>query len=126
MAAKTGSFSGQACDHVFLGHDIEEPTELRFLHKLRSDLEARGEPSLVLANFYCGAARTQIDFVVVTSRGATVVEVKGYRLPVDGGVNGPWTGTLPGNRQRTIASKNRFQQALDARHAIVDELSRQQ
>src|SRR5690348_14945991 len=81
---------------VLLGHDIEEPTELRFLQRLRADLESSGEPALVLGNFYCGLRRTQVDFVVVTRRGATVIEIKGYRLPVEGGVNGQWVSLFPG------------------------------
>ncbi|CAJ2784238.1 nuclease-related domain-containing protein [Burkholderia pseudomallei] len=109
---------------VFLGHEIEEPTELRFLRRLCADLEAIGDPVLILGNFYCGPLRTQIDFVVVTSRGATVVEVKGFRLPVAGGVNGQWTSLLPSGERRTISSKNPFQQGLDARHAVTDALSR--
>ncbi|WP_207000861.1 NERD domain-containing protein [Trinickia mobilis] len=109
---------------IFLGHEIEDPTELRLVRRVRSDLEAIGEPALILGNFYCGPLRTQIDVVVVTSRGATVVEVKGYRLPVEGGVNGQWVSLFPNGKRRAIASKNPFQQALDARHAVADELSK--
>ncbi|WP_080410954.1 nuclease-related domain-containing protein [Burkholderia ubonensis] len=114
----------QHCVEVFLGHEIEEPTELRFLRRLCADLEAIGDPVLILGNFYCGPHRTQIDFVVVTARGATVVEVKGFRLPVAGGVNGQWTSLLANGARRTISSKNPFQQGLDARHAVTDALSR--
>lgn len=109
---------------VLLGHDIEEPTELRFLQRLRADLESSGEPALVLGNFYCGLRRTQVDFVVVTRRGATVIEIKGYRLPVEGGVNGQWVSLFPGGARRTIVSKNPFQQALDARYAVADALAK--
>lgn len=109
---------------VLLGHDIEEPTELRFLQRLRADLESSGEPALVLGNFYCGLRRTQVDFVVVTTRGATVIEIKGYRLPVEGGVNGQWVSLFPGGARRKIVSKNPFQQALDARYAVADALAK--
>ncbi|MGU7781346.1 NERD domain-containing protein [Burkholderia sp. PU8-34] len=98
---------------------------MKFLRRLRADLEALGEQCLVLGNFYCGPSRTQIDFVVVTARGATVVELKGYGLPVEGGVNGHWKSMLPDGGRRVIASKNPFQQAIDARYAVIDELTKE-
>lgn len=110
---------------IFLGHAIQDPTELRFLNRLRADLEAKALPCIVFANFYVGRARTQVDFVVATERGATVIEVKGYRYPVEGGVNGAWQAKLDETRRRAISSKSPFQQALDARHAIADEVSTQ-
>jgi len=124
MANESGADGTRGRVDVFLGHDIEDITEQRFLRRLCLDLEAVGEPSLVLGNFYCGPLRTQIDFVVVTAHGATVVEVKGYRLPVEGGMNGQWKLVLPDGQRRTIASKNPFRQAIDARYAVADELSK--
>jgi energy-coupling factor transporter ATP-binding protein EcfA2 len=124
MANESGADGTSGCVDVYLGHDIEDITEQRFLRRLRLDLEAVGEHSLVLGNFYCGPLRTQIDFVVVTAHGATVVEVKGYRHPVEGGMNGQWKLVLPDGQRRTIASKNPFRQAIDARYAVADELSK--
>ncbi len=114
----------RSCVELYLGHQIEDRTELKFLRRLRVDLAALGEPCLVLGNFYCGPSRTQIDFVVVTARSATVVELKGYGLPVEGGVNGHWKSVLPDGRRRVLASKNPFQQAVDARYAVIDELTK--
>lgn len=108
---------------IFLGHAIGEPTELRFLKRLRADLEAKTTPSIVFANFYVGRARTQVDFIVATENGATVVEVKGYRYPVEGGVNGTWQSKRDETHRRKISSKNPVQQAIDARYAISDEVS---
>ncbi|MHA6894912.1 NERD domain-containing protein [Ralstonia pseudosolanacearum] len=110
---------------IYLGHAIEEPTELRLLNRLRADLEAKAQSCIVFANFYVGHARTQVDFVVATEKGATVIEVKGYRYPVEGGVNGAWQSKLDETRRRRISSKNPFQQAIDARYAIADEVSTQ-
>lgn len=110
---------------IFLGHAIQDPTELRLLKRLRADLEAKVQSCIVLANFYVGRARTQIDFVVATKKGATVIEVKGYRYPVEGGVNGAWQSKVDETRRRRISSKNPFQQAIDARYAIADEVSTQ-
>jgi energy-coupling factor transporter ATP-binding protein EcfA2 len=125
MANESGADGTRGCVDVFLGHEIEDITEQRFLRRLRSDLEAVGEPSLVLGNFYCGPLRTQIDFVVVTAHGAMVVEVKGYRLPVEGGMNGQWKLVFPDGRRRPIASKNPIGQAIDARYVVADELSKE-
>lgn len=108
---------------IFLGHAIGEPTELRFLKRLRADLEAKATPSIVFANFYVGRARTQVDFIVATENGATVIEVKGYRYPVEGGVNGTWQSKRDETHRRRISSKNPVQQAIDARYAISDEVS---
>ncbi len=54
-----------------------------------------------------------------------MVELKGYGLPVEGGVNGYWKSLLPDGRHRVIASKNPVQQAIDARYAVVDALSKE-
>ncbi|AQW30097.1 nuclease-related domain-containing protein [Ralstonia syzygii subsp. celebesensis] len=94
MIDETDLAAPRSSVEIFLGHVIEEPTELRFLKRLRAGLEAKAVPSIVLANFYVGRARTQVDFVVATEKGATVIEVKGYRYPVEGGVNGAWQGPI--------------------------------
>src|SRR4028119_1843544 len=76
---------------VFQGNRIEDPTELRFLELIVSDLAAKGSEALIFMNFYAGRRqRYQVDSLVITKSTVCLVEVKGYLYPVRGSQNGTW------------------------------------
>ena len=106
---------------VVYGAPVEDVTEQRLLRRLVADLEVEGIEALLLANFQIGYRHLQIDLVVATPRFACVVEIKGYRYPVQGRINGPWT-LLRNGELKSLGRKNPYCQARDARYAIVDEL----
>jgi len=108
---------------VFIGYPIEEPSEINFLTTLNDDLAQRQQDALVFANFFAGKTRQQIDFFVVTSVCACVVEVKSYKSPVFGEVNGTWELRKPdGTLIKSLGDRNPYHQALSAKYAMNDEM----
>lgn len=107
---------------VYVGSPIEDRTELRFLSRLRKKLEVEGLDAVILANFHIGGRRRQVDFVVATADHASAVEIKGYRLAVRGGVDGPWSLTQPDGSLRPILGQSPYHQALSNRFAVSDAL----
>lgn len=108
---------------VYLGSPIEDPTERKFLARLRREFELTQTPVVVLANFHVGSRRRQIDFVVVTADHAVVVELKGYRLPVQGKPNGPWFSTQADGSLRQLGSRSPYDQTVNNRFAVTDALA---
>jgi hypothetical protein len=106
---------------VFFGEALTDATEQKFLARLRRDLEDRGVSALVLANLQAGRGCRQLDFVIVTPARVVQCELKGFRTPVVGGLNGPWHQVLPGGSRRQLRD-NAFRQAQDATFALSDEL----
>ena len=100
-----------------LGH------EAAFLRTLCADLV--GFDVLIIANFVVGSNR-QIDFLVVTPTNAVLIELKNYRYPVFGQMNGAWSvGDAAGN----ITPDPRFNpwaQTLEESFALSDLLKRDQ
>lgn len=107
---------------VFYGAPVENVTERKLIRTLVSDLEERGVDAIIIANVFAGNKATQIDLIVATQTAAFVVEIKGYRHPVQGKLNGPWVQSLDGGRTRTLSRKNPFAQTWDARTAVLDNL----
>src|SRR6266568_4562156 len=108
---------------VFFGDELKDPTEKKFLRRLRADLEQRGEPALILANLEVGRLRRQVDFVIATAYRTVQSELKGYRWPVRGGENGRWVQLLPDSGEREL-ELNPGRQAKDATYAVGDTLRR--
>ena len=52
---------------VYLGHELSDPTEQKFLRQLRGDLERHGVSALILANLEVSSQHRQLDFVIVTA-----------------------------------------------------------
>lgn len=75
---------------LFVGDLLQEPSEIQFLNRLTSDLRNRQQSAIIFTNFHAGKANQQIDFFVITSNCACVVELKNFTIPVFGQVNGPW------------------------------------
>jgi hypothetical protein len=94
--------------------------EARFLRILHADLE--GIESLILANFFAG--KRQIDFVVVTHTYAAILELKNFPLPIFGQQNGFWEYLNPARRRIRYPGGNPWQQTLDQKFALSDEMKR--
>jgi hypothetical protein len=107
---------------VYLGCDIENPHEQRFLTKLRRDLESRGVEATILANFVTHRSnQRQIDFLILTALRLTHAELKSLdpRAPLDGPANGFWYQQHP-DGHRTTLDPNPYRQANDGTFAISD------
>lgn len=107
---------------VFYGAPVENVTETKLLTRLVGDLEREGVNAIVMANFFAGSNKLQIDLMVATALTACVVEVKGYYYPVKGQLNGAWSQDMGDGITRFLGSKNPYIQACDARFAVLDEL----
>ncbi|MFX0199614.1 MAG: NERD domain-containing protein [Candidatus Hodarchaeota archaeon] len=110
---------------LFIGDLIQESSEIDFLSQLGEDLIKRDKRALIFANFLAGRRRQQIDFLVITSNCACVVELKNYNTPVFGQVNGPWELRRPdGTLIRRLGNRNPYRQALQAKYSINEEMHR--
>lgn len=107
---------------VLCGAPIENGAERALMRRLVHDLEQRRVEGLVLVNFQAGRNSVQIDAVVALASFACVVEIKGYKLPVHGQLNGRWSQTLPDGGTRFLSARNPYVQALRAKFAVFDEL----
>jgi hypothetical protein len=105
---------------VFFGDEPKDPTERKFLHRLRGDLEKRGIAALILVNIELGRSGLQLDFVVATRHRTVQCELKGYVHPVIGGVDGEWEQLLPDGARRKVGNGGR--QAKAATYVLSDTL----
>lgn len=108
---------------LFVGDPLQVPSEIEFIDRLRSDLQKRNENAIIFANFYAGRFKQQVDFLIITPNCACVVELKNYKAPLYGQVNGPWElrkgdGTLLEN----LGERNPYHQVREAKYAISDEM----
>jgi hypothetical protein len=99
----------QATDiEVFLGSDIDDASERRFLDQLRFDLATAGVRAIILANFLAGPHKRQIDFFVITEHVACVIELKTLSLPVEGNYNGSWLRRKPNGTAEPLGKENPY------------------
>ncbi|KST72203.1 nuclease-related domain-containing protein [Burkholderia humptydooensis] len=103
---------------LYCGAEIEPDSEKRVLIALFEHLDARGLPAVVLSNFTIG--RCQIDFLVGTESTTLLLEVKGFRVPVIGFVNGSWSSVSPDGSLRR--ERNGWDQALKNKYAVRKRL----
>ena len=109
---------------LLVGDPVADPAELNLIKRLRTDLEQRGVPAVMYANFFTNARqRRQIDLLVRTEARTAHVEIKGFNheYPVRGGQNGEWVQVLPGGEERSL-DKNCGWQARDGSYAISDAM----
>ncbi|HEX3360482.1 MAG TPA: NERD domain-containing protein [Solirubrobacterales bacterium] len=106
---------------VFLGAPLTDPTEEKFLARIRADLEALGLRARILANLQVGRDCRQIDFVVVLVDRVIVCELKGFNGPLRGGPNGHWSQLLPDGTARKLPW-NPIRQAHAQSYAFSDEI----
>lgn len=111
---------------VYLGDQIQDGHELRFLARLRADLSRAGIAATICANFIADArnAARQVDFLVLTAHRLVHIELKTVRQdsPVQGRANGHWRQLLPGGQTRSW--KNAYRQAHQTTYAISDDVRR--
>jgi hypothetical protein len=110
---------------LFLGDDIEVPSERSLVLRLQRDLERLGVRATLYANFFPVARKPrQVDLLVRTATRTAHVEIKGLNAeyPVRGRANGPWLQLLPDGTERPLAT-NAGRQALDGTYAIGDAMS---
>ncbi|HPT26068.1 MAG TPA: nuclease-related domain-containing protein [Bryobacteraceae bacterium] len=96
-------------------------SEAAALRDLVSSLVA---PALVLVNFEIVSRDTsrQIDFLVVTSQRAELIELKEITAPVKGGTNGPWQIETSRGLFVPYTGPNPWVQARDAKFALSDAM----
>lgn len=105
---------------LFVGDGIEDPAELAFLENVAKALKQSGRSAVLLANFQC--AGRQIDCVVAKGSRAALFEIKTSVTPMKGEINGAWQREkADGN---WVACTNGYQQALNAKNRLRDEMSR--
>lgn len=104
---------------IFIGEPIHNRSEHDCLRAVCKALAQMRGWAFIFANFH--AAGRQIDLVVFTERTTLVIEVKGYSLPVRGGVNGQWEQSGPYGVRKI---GNAYVQALNAKNALRDEMQR--
>ncbi|WP_432973583.1 NERD domain-containing protein [Dactylosporangium sp. CA-233914] len=114
--------SAQLCE-VFLGDRIDDQNERRFLQRLRVDLERRGCPARIYANFITRSYQRQVDFLVSTAHRLVHVELKtvDQQLPLVSDLNGVWEQQLPDGRRRPL-ERNFYRQAQQTTQAISDDM----
>lgn len=108
----------QATSRIYVGAPVEQDSERRFLTATVEWLEEREIPFIGLANLHIGGR--QIDFVLATAQGVSVVEVKSSYLPVRGSLNGCWERYDASGKWRDYT--NAYNQALTAKNALRDEM----
>ncbi|HEY4438802.1 MAG TPA: nuclease-related domain-containing protein, partial [Candidatus Elarobacter sp.] len=97
--------------------------EAAFLRTLCADLA--GLNVLIIANFVVRSSR-QIDFLVVTPTNAVLIELKNYRFPVFGQMNGVWSVSDAAGNATPDPRFNPWAQTLEESYALSDELKRDQ
>jgi hypothetical protein len=107
---------------VFLGDRIDDPGEVRFINRLRRDLEGHNVPASLFANFIAaGRQQRQIDLLLLTPDRLVHCELKVFNQhhPLIGGPNGRWKFMLPDGSERELDG-NPYRQAQDGTFAISD------
>jgi Nuclease-related domain len=110
--------SGNLVANIYIGGPIDQDSERKFLASAVQWLEEQQIPFVVLANLHIGGR--QIDCIVATAHGVSVVEVKSSYLPVRGDINGIWARLHASGEWRPYT--NAYQQALTAKNALRDAM----
>ena len=107
---------------VHLGSPLENQSEREFLTRLCEDLQERRQEAIIFGNFSTRRNPLQIDFFIITQQCACLVELKNITCPVLGDTNGDWLLQLPDRSEKTIGSPNPYQQAVQCKYALSDEV----
>jgi len=93
--------------------------EALVLRQLYQDLT--NTDALLMANFEVN--HRQIDFLVVTERYAAIIELKCFRGPVFGDINGDWLLEDCAQQKKPYSGGNPWQQALAQKFALSDKMA---
>ena len=102
---------------IFIGEQVQYRSEHDCLIAAYDTLSEFSGWAYIFANF--NAAGRQIDLAIFTESITLVIEVKGYALPVKGGLNGLWEQLGPYGARKI---GNGYTQALNAKNALRDEI----
>ena len=105
---------------VYLGQPTDRDSERKFLESSVEWFVRHEIPCVALANFHLGGR--QIDCVLATEHGVSVVEVKSSYLQLRGGLNGAWEQFQVSGDWRPVYT-NAYQQALAAKNALRDAMN---
>ena len=107
---------------VYLGGPIQEQSENDFLNRIKSAFRKEGRNAIIFGNFFVQSR--QIDFFLITENCACHVELKAFKHPISGKTNGTWSQHLPDGTSKKIGPPNPYQQALDCKFSLSDEVKR--
>src|SRR6202011_1600263 len=102
---------------IFIGSPLHGD-DAAFLRTLAADLADCD--ALILANFVVGDR--QIDFVVIMPRFAALIELKNYRQPVFGDMNGEWRVRDAAGNIVPEKRFNPYRQTLEERFSLSDAM----
>jgi hypothetical protein len=94
-------------------------SEAVVLRKLCQDLA--GGDALLMVNFEVN--HRQIDFMVITGSYAAVIELKSFRGPVFGDINGDWMLEDFAQQKKPYPGANPWQQGRDQKFALSDKMT---
>jgi hypothetical protein len=103
---------------IYVGGQIGQASERKFIASVLSWLSDQGLPAVVLANIEIDGR--QVDCIVATDNFVSVVEVKTTQLPLHGNLNGAWT-RLSASGEWTLCT-NAYQQAVGAKYRVRDAM----
>lgn len=109
---------GPIVNEIYVGAPVDQASERKFLASTVQWLVEQQTSFVVLANLHVGGR--QIDCIVATEQGVSVVEVKSSYLPVRGDLNGIWERLHASGEWRSYT--NAYRQALDAKNALRDAM----
>src|SRR5258708_22031773 len=109
-----------ASGSIFVGAPIEHASEREVVVEVADQLDRRGAPYVLLANFEVGGR--QIDCVIATADAVVVVEAKATRQSIRGEINGPWQRQDLSGGWRPYT--NARVQALGSKNALRDAMAR--
>lgn len=102
-----------------MGALVENASERAVIERAYAVAQASGQDAIILANFSVGGR--QVDALVATEAGASVIEAKGVTTPIEGDVNGDWrllTAAGP------VTVRNGYQQVVAAKNAVRDAMAK--
>lgn len=104
---------------IYIGSPIEYDSEKLAFQAILDRLISMNTEALLIANVNLN--KTQVDFIVAFEKTSYIIEVKGTRQIIKGGVNGTWS-------QKTSATvwtpiRNFYEQAMKAGYVVRDQLS---
>lgn len=112
---------------LFVGELPEYVAEVRCVRRLIDALRSSGTSAVLFANIDVPSGQRgsrQLDLLLATDRGAWIVEVKGFRRPFEGSLDGEWWLLDREGRPSRRLTRNPVRQAGSQRFALCDRIGR--